>query len=113
MYHDGVLAALGVYDGTSDVMYRNLFRCSHAAWEQWKSGEPTRECTCGLSPIPVVVYAKYACGVWWESHACLKCMVLTGISEPYEMPSHAKGKTTRCGEVPYFVDRWSLDEEGD
>ena len=112
IYQDGKLVAIGIYYDVCDIMQRKLFRSFKEARESRDRGDDLMDvrCTCGGEPVPVVIYSDYGSGTWWDSTACLKCMVITGDNlDPFELVDFAAGEEMVHGKPPFFVDQWSLE----
>ena len=112
VYKDGKLVAIGIYCGTSDVLYTGLCHSAHVAFDTYRTGGMDRKCTCGKPPTKVIVYSDYGGGFWWESEACLNCMAVTGEldplggSDPYYEEEREHHYTN--GKPPCFVDQWEV-----
>lgn len=72
-FPDG-LVLFGLYDGTSDVLWRNLHVSIDEAWDDYgKTKRP--DCACGHDE-EVEIHSDYGNGFSWPGRACRHCMVV-------------------------------------
>jgi hypothetical protein len=77
----------GLYHGTSDIAYENLFDTEDEPWiyrrhkdEKYKELTKTRE---AINPETVEIHSYYGGGFSWEGKACRIAKVITQGCDPY------------------------------
>lgn len=43
-----------------------------------------RVCSCGVPPVPVLLYTSYGGGFYWPSEACLACAAIVGRTDSFD-----------------------------
>lgn len=73
----------GLYNGTVDHMFHNLFLTEEERDDFWgKCYERAIYKTCGCEGEPCVVHHTYAAGRSWDGKACREHMMFLGPTDP-------------------------------
>lgn len=66
--YDGTVVGLVEYNGTSDVMKKDIHATPEALHAGWRKA-CTHKCTCGRPPVVVTLYSSYGDGFYWRALA--------------------------------------------
>ena len=75
--HDGKIVGYFEYWGSSDYVPSKFYDTWAEVWNHWRDrAEAT--CTCGQSPVKVILWNEYGTGNHFPCEACLTCHAITG-----------------------------------
>lgn len=107
-FQDGLIL-WGIYHGTSDIAYPDLFDSMHEAWAY--GGRERRSVTRNLedkltksSPEPVEIHSDYGTGWYWGGEACRSTKMITCNLSGYSDSDLDDEKVSRDR---LFTDDWA------
>lgn len=85
---EGNLLGFFEYNGTCDCVCTRVHQTEEGVIENWR-GDNWRNCTCGGSGQPAILYTNYGFGYHWIGAVCWVCnAVVGGISDFDSTPGH-------------------------